>query len=39
VEDRASLHYVERLLTEIIRWHPSAPFGMWMFQFIYLWSS
>jgi cytochrome P450 len=28
VEDRASLHYVERLLTEIIRWHPSAPFGM-----------
>ncbi|CAE6464219.1 unnamed protein product [Rhizoctonia solani] len=28
MEDRASLHYVERLLTEIVRWYPSAPFGV-----------
>ncbi|QRW19764.1 cytochrome P450 family protein [Rhizoctonia solani] len=28
VEDRPSLHYVERLLTEIVRWYPSAPFGV-----------
>ncbi|GAB1525884.1 hypothetical protein RhiTH_009050 [Rhizoctonia solani] len=27
-EDRAKLHYVERLLAEIVRWHPSAPFGV-----------
>ncbi|CAE6484285.1 unnamed protein product [Rhizoctonia solani] len=28
VEDRASLPYIERLLTEIMRWHPSAPLGV-----------
>ncbi|KAL5640618.1 hypothetical protein ACGC1H_001183 [Rhizoctonia solani] len=25
IEDRASLPYIERLLTEITRWHPTAP--------------
>ncbi|KAH7330615.1 cytochrome P450 [Rhizoctonia solani] len=28
MEDRPNLPYVERLLTEIVRWHPSAPFGV-----------
>ncbi|CAE6497824.1 unnamed protein product [Rhizoctonia solani] len=28
MEDRVHLPYVERLLTEIVRWHPSAPFGV-----------
>ncbi|KAJ1310728.1 hypothetical protein OPQ81_009249 [Rhizoctonia solani] len=28
MEDRPSLLYVERLLTEILRWNPSAPFGV-----------
>ncbi|CAE6509177.1 unnamed protein product, partial [Rhizoctonia solani] len=27
-EDRANLPYFERLLTEIVRWHPSAPLGI-----------
>ncbi|KAG8683681.1 hypothetical protein FRC11_013229, partial [Ceratobasidium sp. 423] len=25
VGDQANLPYIERLLTEIVRWHPSAP--------------
>ncbi|CAE6506947.1 unnamed protein product [Rhizoctonia solani] len=28
IEDRPNLPYVERLLAEIVRWHPSAPFGV-----------
>ncbi|KEP52059.1 O-methylsterigmatocystin oxidoreductase [Rhizoctonia solani 123E] len=28
MEDRDHLPYVEKLLTEIVRWHPSAPFGV-----------
>ncbi|KAJ1299398.1 hypothetical protein OPQ81_011135 [Rhizoctonia solani] len=28
VEDRANLPFVERLMTEVIRWHPSAPLGV-----------
>ncbi|CAE6489087.1 unnamed protein product [Rhizoctonia solani] len=28
VGDRANLQYVERLMTEIVRWHPSAPLGV-----------
>ncbi|KAJ1310703.1 hypothetical protein OPQ81_009228 [Rhizoctonia solani] len=28
MEDRAHLPYLERLLTEIVRWQPSAPFGV-----------
>ncbi|CAE6541012.1 unnamed protein product [Rhizoctonia solani] len=28
MEDRAHLPYVEQLLTEIVRWHPGAPFGV-----------
>ncbi|CAE7233806.1 unnamed protein product [Rhizoctonia solani] len=28
MEDRTQLPYVEQLLSEIVRWHPSAPFGV-----------
>jgi cytochrome P450 len=28
IADRADLPFVERLMTEVVRWHPSAPFGM-----------
>ncbi|KAG8752915.1 hypothetical protein FRC11_007891 [Ceratobasidium sp. 423] len=28
VADRPSLPFVERLMTEVIRWHPSAPLGV-----------
>ncbi|KAG8681843.1 hypothetical protein FRC11_000598 [Ceratobasidium sp. 423] len=28
MEDRPNLPYLERLLAEIVRWHPSAPFGV-----------
>ncbi|CAE6438688.1 unnamed protein product [Rhizoctonia solani] len=27
IEDRASLPYIDRLLTEIVRWHPAVPLG------------
>ncbi|KAF8684901.1 cytochrome P450 family [Rhizoctonia solani] len=27
VADRPCLPFVERLMTEVVRWHPSAPFG------------
>ncbi|KAJ1301356.1 hypothetical protein OPQ81_003755 [Rhizoctonia solani] len=28
VEDRVNMPYIERLLTEIVRWHPTAPLGV-----------
>lgn len=28
VEDRANMPYIERILTEIVRWHPTAPLGV-----------
>ncbi|CAE6401647.1 hypothetical protein ACGC1H_006526 [Rhizoctonia solani] len=28
VGDRAGLPYIERLMTEVVRWHPSAPLGV-----------
>ncbi|CAE6429028.1 unnamed protein product [Rhizoctonia solani] len=28
VGDRVGLPYVERLMTEVVRWHPSAPLGV-----------